>query len=68
MSDHLGYVVVTFNQASHQPELNYSDLHPSVEMATWELEAKQEETAQVGRGERHVIAEVIELDETGDHA
>jgi hypothetical protein len=65
MGDHLGYAVVTFNQASHQPELNYSDLHPDVEQATWELEAKREETAKVGRGERHVIAEVIEL-EDGD--
>jgi hypothetical protein len=32
-----------------------------VEFAGWELKAKREETARVGRGERHVIAEVIEL-------
>jgi hypothetical protein len=61
VANRLGYVVVTFNQASGQPQLDYPDLHSTVEFAGWELKAKREETARVGRGERHVIAEVIEL-------
>lgn len=59
----LGFVVVSFNQASHQPELNYSDIHPDVESAGWERDSKREATERVGRGETHVIAEVFELEE-----
>jgi hypothetical protein len=60
----LGYVVVTFNQASHQPGLNpgadlYSQLEDAVSARDWE----RAETAKVGRGETHVIAEVFEVDE-----
>lgn len=67
MSEHLGYVVVTYNQASHQPGLPtgadlYADFQDAVNARDWE----QAETAKVGRGERHVIAEVIELDGDDD--
>ena len=64
MSEHLGFVVVTFNQASHQPELDYSDLHADLESAKWERDDKRVRTMQAGRRERHVVAEVVELDDS----
>ena len=64
MTDHLGYAVVTFNQASGQPGLNpgadlYADLEDAVHARDWE----RAETARAGRRERYVIAEVTEMDE-----
>ena len=66
MSDRIGYVVVTYNQASRMPGLDYSDLHPDAESARWELDDKKRRTAEVGRGETHVLAEVIALEEDAD--
>lgn len=65
MSDNsLGYVVVTFNQASHQPGLPMAaDLHSHLEDAVNARDWERTETAKVGRGEIHVIAEVFEVDE-----
>jgi hypothetical protein len=63
MPDRLGYVVVTWNQASHMPGLEYSDLHADLESARWDREDKQRRTAEVGRRETHAIAEVVELEE-----
>ena len=63
MPDRLGFVVVTYNQASHMPGLEYSDLHADMESARWELEDKQQRTASWGRRETHVIAEVVELED-----
>lgn len=61
--NHLGYVVITHNQASHMPGLPLgADLHGDLESAKAELEWEREDTARVGRGERHVIAEVYEMD------
>jgi hypothetical protein len=65
-SDRLGFVVVTFNQASGQPELDYPDLHAGITDAMCERDGKREETATTGRGERHVIAEVIEMEGNDD--
>lgn len=61
----LGYAVVTFNQASHQPEFDYSDIHSDMESAIAERDHKRAETAKVGRREHHAIAEIIELEEGG---
>jgi hypothetical protein len=62
--DPLGYVVITFNQASHQPDLPVAaDLHTAFEDAVRARDWERAETAKSGRGERHVIAEVFELDE-----
>ena len=64
MDERLGYVVVTFNQASHQPDIDTgSALHCELETARLELAERRAATAAVGRGERHVIAEVIELED-----
>ena len=64
MSDPLGYVVITYNQASHQPGLPMAaDLHSELEDAVNARDWERAETAKVGRRERHVIAEVFELDE-----
>ena len=60
MGDILGYCVVTFNQASGQPEFDLPDLHHDRESARWELEAKEAETAASGRGETHMIAVLCE--------
>lgn len=64
MADHLGYVVITFNQASGQPGLSTgTDLHADLEDAVHARDWERAETARIGRRERHVIAEVIEMDE-----
>jgi len=66
MDERLGFVVVTFNQASHQPDIDTgSALYCEIETARLELAERRAATARVGRGERHVIAEVIGL-EDGD--
>jgi hypothetical protein len=60
----LGYVVVSFNQASGQPGLDTgADLHASLEDAVNARDWERAETARIGRRERHVIAEVVEMDE-----
>jgi len=60
----LGYVVVTFNQASHQPGLPMAaDLHSDLEDAVNARDWEREETVKVGRNERHVVAEVFEVRE-----
>jgi hypothetical protein len=64
MADHLGYVVVSFNQASGWPALDTgADLHASLEDAVSARDWERAETAKIGRRERHVIAEVTEMDE-----
>lgn len=62
----LGYVVVTFNQASHQPGLDPGvDLHNRLEDAIPARDTERGETARIGRREHHVIAEVSEMTESG---
>lgn len=61
--DRLGYIVVTYNQASHQPGLDFPDLHTDLETARAEQAGKKQETYRTGRRERHVVAEVIELED-----
>ena len=68
--DRIGFITVTYNQASGCPGLDFPDLHwgpGALESAEAERDAKRAETAAVGRGERHIVAEVIEL-EDGDDA
>jgi hypothetical protein len=60
--DRIGFVVVTYNQASGRPGLDYPDLHDGITDAMCERDLKREETATAGRGERHVIAEVTEME------
>ena len=63
MPDRLGFVVITYNQASHQPGLPLAaDLYPELEDAVNARDAERAETARNGRGEIHVVAEVTELD------
>ena len=59
----LGYCVVSFNQASGQPEFDLPDLHQDRESARWELDEKEAETARNGRRETHVIAVLYEADD-----
>ena len=62
--DRLGYVVITYNQASHLPGLPMAaDLHPELEDAVHARDWERAETAKVGRRERHVIAAVFEIDD-----
>ena len=63
--ERLGFVVVTFNQAGGQPGLDYPDLHAGITDAMCERDRKREDTATAGRAERHVIAEVIEMENDG---
>ena len=64
--DRIGFAVVTYNQASHWPEFDYADLHTDLDDAVNERDHKRQETASIGRGELHVIAEVTELKEHDD--
>jgi hypothetical protein len=62
--DPAGYVVVTYNQASHQPGLNLgADLHSQLEDAVNARDWEREETKKNGRGETHYVARVFEMDE-----
>lgn len=63
MPDRLGYVVVTFNQASHQPGLNTGADLTDLETAVTQRDEERAETARYGRREVHVVAEVTEFDE-----
>jgi hypothetical protein len=65
--DVLGWVVVEWNQASHQPDLGFATLHDDPE---WAIESARQQWASArshGRGERYtvhaVMAEEIEEDQ-----
>lgn len=63
MTGPLGWVVVEWNQASHQPGLTFgADLHWSREDAVNEAAGLREQTTKTGRRERYTIAEVHEED------
>ena len=64
--DRIGFAVVTYNQASHWPGFDYSDLHTELEDAVNERDYKRDETKKIGRAELHVVAEVVELREGDD--
>ena len=63
MADRLGFVVATFNQASGRPELDVIGLHADLDDAVYEREAMADETAAAGRGERHVVCEVVPVED-----
>lgn len=64
----IGYVVVTWNQASHWPGIDYAHLHDTATDARDDAARMTAETRKVGRGERHTAAAVIELPEEPSHA
>ena len=59
----LGFVVVTSNQASGQPDIDTPGLHHERETAELERDDRRRHTASVGRGERHEVAAVIRIEE-----
>lgn len=60
----LGYVVVEWNQASHQPGLgNFADLTDDLEWAREDAAARRKDAVSRGRGERYTVAAVVELDD-----
>ena len=64
--DRLGFVVVTWNQASNTPGLEYCDLHwgpGALDDARAEQDWKATETRRIGRRERHEVAAVMSLGE-----
>ena len=67
MSDRIGYVVIEYSQASGLPGLTIAaDLYEHRDDAEHALQVEREATARTGRRERHVIAEVIEMEEGTD--
>jgi len=65
MTGPLGWVVVEWNQASHQPDLpGAAGLHWTREDAEFEATVLRESAAERGRRERYTVAEVHE--EGGD--
>lgn len=60
MTERLGYVVITFNQAGGRPDLHSLDLHYDLESAMAERDHEADETDKSGRRDSYVVAEVIE--------
>jgi hypothetical protein len=59
----LGYAVVEWNQASGRPNFPaMAELHELPSAAEDEAEYLREEAAEVGRGERYTVAQLIETD------
>ena len=67
MGERLGYVVVCFNQASGQDLASGDVLYDDAADAMGCRDDERERTALAGRRDRHVVAEVIELDGDGNH-
>ncbi len=57
------YVVLTYNQASGQPDLADYGLYDDLETAQAVRDDQRTQTAAVGRGERHVVAEVVPMED-----
>lgn len=67
MTERIGYVVITYNQTGGQPDLASYGLYDDMDDAKAERDSQEIATKAAGRRERHVVAEVIELDgEDGD--
>lgn len=60
----LGFTVVTWNQASAQPDIDAPGLD-DWDTACLERDDRRAKTAAVGRGERHEVAAVIRLEGGG---
>lgn len=56
--DVLGYVVVTWNQASYQPEVD-GPMHDDLEWAREVAAMERKKTAESGRCERHTVHAVV---------
>lgn len=64
MSSTIGYVVIEYNQASHQPELlPHSGLYYDRENAEQQANDERDSTAATGRHERYAVAAVEVLDD-----
>lgn len=62
---YVGYVVLEWNQASHQPSVFGSDIYDSSEEAETEAQYWRDKLAASGSGrrERYTVAELVEPDE-----
>ena len=58
-SETLGYVVVTWNQASHWPGMDAGDFYDDVDDAHAAARAMRAATKEIGRGERHTVHAVL---------
>lgn len=59
----IGYVVVEWNQASHQPRLDCPDPHPTVEDARACAGMKEADAIHVGRRDRYTVVELVEVED-----
>jgi hypothetical protein len=67
MAECIGYVVITYNQASRMPEDEIEGgLHSDLADAEFACELMTQETADVGRGERHVVCRVVPVEDGDD--
>ncbi len=57
------YIVITYNQASGQPDLATYGIYTDLQAAQDERDDQRTQTAAVGRGERHVVAEVVPMED-----
>lgn len=58
----IGYAVVVYNQASHQPDLVDGSFNDDPERAQEIAKAERERTASVGRGETYSVVELVEVE------
>ena len=65
-TDALGYVVVTWNQASGRPDLETCGMYSDIDDADAERDALTSETQSAGRGERHEVCAVVPLEDGQD--
>ena len=64
----LGYVVVTWNQASHWPSMDAGDFYTEEEDAHAAARTMRAATKEVGRGEQHTVhaVQAEEIDDPED--
>jgi hypothetical protein len=59
----VGFVVIEYNQASHQPDVSSPTIHRQCDRSSLnDPSSKRRKTAEIGRRERYAIAAVVELD------
>lgn len=63
----IGYVVIEWNQASHQPRVECPDLHATVADARACAGIKHADAIHVGRRERYTVAELVEVEDPASH-
>lgn len=63
MGDTAGFLVVEFNQASHEPSVEHADVFRYRYEAEESAADRRQQTAKVGRRETYAVAELVLLED-----